>query len=102
MCFEIFDHEREEFKEYSCKICLDVIESSVDMHLMDTCSHIFHVSCLEEYFISKYTEKNFPITCPEFSCKIEVSNYDLKTILNEDQYKKCIDFSLGYFIDKKN
>jgi hypothetical protein len=52
---------------------------------MEFCSHIFHKTCLKQFFLDQINLRNIPIKCPEDKCRKEISMFDLKDILSASE-----------------
>ena len=66
---------------------------------MSLCEHIFHKSCLVSYLKSQIEDSHLPLNCPDFPCKLEIGDLDLKELLSEDDYTKYSTFSLNQVVD---
>jgi len=83
---EVLREEEEKQNEIDCMICIDGIISSKDKFPfpLGSCKHIFHADCLEGYLPDKIKERNFPIKCPIPDCKAEISEQDIKDLLQNN------------------
>ena len=66
---------------------------------MQLCEHIFHNECLQSYLKTQISESKFPLHCPDMTCKVEMSDLDLKELLSEEDYAKFSTFSLSSAVD---
>lgn len=78
------EQEEEEMNEFNCKICLDGFGDENSIFPLQLCEHVFHKDCLGEYLRTEIKEAKLPIFCPDPKCKVEISDTDLKDLLEED------------------
>jgi hypothetical protein len=78
------EQEEEEMNEFNCKICFDSFDDENSIFPLQLCEHVFHRSCLGEYLRLQIKESKLPIFCPDPKCKQEISDTDLKDLLDED------------------
>ncbi|KAL6070020.1 Nuclear export mediator factor [Balamuthia mandrillaris] len=82
-----------------CPVCMDDVECG-DAHSLARCHHTYCKLCLQQYFMTKVSSKEFPILCPDPKCKTEVLPTDAKAVLDEDSLDKFERFSLSAMVEK--
>ena len=98
-----------------CNICLEDLYASA-LHLMEGCSHVFHMECLQKYlgcevnnFIAeletncfKIDQKNKgkkEIKCPDERCQSSLALEELKRLLPPEKVENFLTSSLENYID---
>jgi len=81
-----------------CLLCLEDVDIDF-MHCLQ-CEHQFCRECLQGYFKSKITSKNFPILCPSLDCKKEIQAQDMDVILDEHMLQKYQEYSLASVVER--
>ena len=66
------------------------------------CGHIIHKACLNRYFKTQVSIKNFPIFCPEEGCPSELSLADIQEYIEPPIRTKYFEFSFQAFVEKNN
>ena len=51
------------------------------------------------YLKTQISESKFPLVCPDLTCKVEISDLDLKELLSDTDYGKFSTFSLSNAVD---
>ena len=69
-------HLSEDMNKPDCTICFSKIDFQ-DIYLLE-CQHMYHPECMESYIKVKIESKDFPINCPEFKCKNQLTEEDVK------------------------
>ncbi|KAL6067205.1 X-linked retinitis pigmentosa GTPase regulator isoform X1 [Balamuthia mandrillaris] len=82
-----------------CPVCMDDVEYG-DAHSLARCHHTYCKLCLQQYFMTKVSSKEFPILCPDPKCKTEVLPTDAKAVLDQDSLDKFERFSLSAMVEK--
>ena len=85
--------------EFNCKICFDQFEDENSIFPLQLCEHVFHNECLGMYLKTQIAESKFPILCPDPKCKREISDSDLKDLLDAEQYEKFSTFTFNLAVD---
>mmetsp|Transcript_7311 Transcript_7311/g.13514 ORF Transcript_7311/g.13514 Transcript_7311/m.13514 type:complete len:378 (+) Transcript_7311:127-1260(+) len=82
-----------------CAICLDPIKEQ-DYMPLETCGHMLHPSCINEFLTLQVNDRKFPITCPIPECKLEVSIIDIQYRLEPQVYQKFEEYSFNSFVQR--
>ena len=77
----------EEFKEFTCKICLETLADN-EVIPLSSCEHVFHAECIKQFIQSQVDISKFPIFCPEVKCKQTLSDMDIQDLLDYKDYIK--------------
>lgn len=93
------EQEEVEMNEFNCKICLDGFDDENSIFPLQLCEHVFHKLCLTEYLCIQIKESKLPIFCPDPKCKVEISDNDLKDLLDDEQYQKYSNFAFNQAVD---
>ena len=80
-----------------CAICTEAIQP-MDYLPLDTCGHMFHPACVNEYLITLITQRKFPLTCPLPTCKADISDLDLQERLTLEEYRKCDELRFSTYV----
>ena len=97
--------ELEKASKSNCLICQDDIDNIGDLFPLYNCHDVYHASCFKQYLDSRIKDRQYPIDCPNTSCKKIVSNYDMrqlldnKTLLEFDitSFKKHVEINMNYY-----
>ena len=86
---EEFDQEKVvgNDEDVPCEICFcELFDGAIDGS--EKCGHFFHTNCLVETFKTNIQNNNFPILCPKEDCKVEMTEIDLKRIMQKPMFLK--------------
>ena len=79
-----------------CNICVE----PDDCITLSKCGCVYHLECLEEYFISELDQSKVPFICPGFDCGQEVSEIECREMFNGVYLERYLNLLLqkGYKI----
>jgi len=99
---ENMQEDEDEAMQGDCPICLDSLSSQAVFPL-NNCGHLFHIGCLETYFVEEIKKRTFPIKCPNPDCKIEIPGDDIKDALkNHVEYQDLYDeYYIKSYLDSR-
>ncbi|KAL4473480.1 hypothetical protein ABPG74_022344 [Tetrahymena malaccensis] len=86
------------YKEQNCDICLELIDTQ-EHYPVECCGQMFHKVCLKMYFNSQVKQRRFPLKCLNQKCFSEISQKDVRKILNDLDFQKFEQFQLKNYID---
>lgn len=89
---------KQEDDDIPCEICYSNLYDD-DFLPLDQCGHLFHKNCLSETFKTNILSNNFPLRCPNDECKTEVSQADIRGILDNEQFEKYQSNTLKSYAD---
>lgn len=85
--------------EFNCKICIEQFEDDNGIFPLQLCEHVFHRECLSEFLRGQIKEAKLPIICPDPKCKQEISDSDLRDLLDAEQYTKYSSFAFNQAVE---
>ncbi|KAL4473479.1 hypothetical protein ABPG74_022343 [Tetrahymena malaccensis] len=97
-------NELEESKEeqkseiWDCDICQEKMTNQ-EYWPIDCCGSTFHRACLQKYFICQVEQRRFPIKCINQYCPQDVSQQDIREILNDQDFQKYQQYQIQNYID---
>eukprot|EP00026_Physarum_polycephalum_P004306 Phypoly_transcript_04324.p1 GENE.Phypoly_transcript_04324~~Phypoly_transcript_04324.p1 ORF type:complete len:473 (+),score=85.85 Phypoly_transcript_04324:456-1874(+) len=79
----------------TCKICDDEYDSWYLVHELASCSHIYCIECLRQYYMQRIKDGSvLHISCPDPACKEEVTPNDVRCVLDQATWEKYDNFVL--------
>jgi hypothetical protein len=85
------------YQPKECSLCLEELDFEFFQSLM--CGHEFCRECLNGYLTMKISEKAIPIPCPFNGCTTNVSESDLRLLIEPKLMEKYEKFMLSNFIE---
>lgn len=79
--------KRGEEEETLCDICYCGLYDD-KFEGLDACNHFFHVNCMSEAFKANIISNTFPLRCPNVDCLKEVTEGDIKRVLDGPLFEK--------------
>ena len=82
-------------KSEDCGICFDVLNAADTNEIIFSltgCNHVYHRSCLTEFFKMQIETANFPLTCPNHECRHTADGQDIKFLLTKDAFERFTRF----------
>jgi len=90
--------EREEEDKVQCQICIDTILPE-QYYPLEPCGHLLHKNCIKKYLEIQIDSNNLPLVCPILECKLPIDPEFLRSLLDNEKYKKFDQFSFQNFIE---
>jgi len=81
-----------------CPVCLD--DMDIDFIHVLKCSHEACRDCIKTHITNFINEKSFPILCPMYKCKQEITLEDMELLLDPKMLEKYINNSLASAVQK--
>jgi len=83
----------------TCIICMDELDPDF-VHTFSGCEHQGCRDCLMAFLKGRILERKYPLTCPAFKCKNEVTEFDLEILLDKTTFERYQANSLGSIVEK--
>ena len=91
--------ELEKANVSQCAICMDEIIEINELLPLYTCGHVFHSACIKQYIEMKVKDRAYPILCPDTTCKLPLSNYDIQFLLDPNVLNEYFQGSFNKFVE---